>query len=569
MAGIYGVFLKDKEKIKSISLSKNAVKDDISVPNGMLGRSVLAKLKGHRFLETKNGITICFEGLNLSDQGIQPSTFFENFEKEGIAFAKKLKGSYAGFVYDSNNETVHVFTDNLATKSIFYYHDKEVGFIFSSEMAALSTFLRQQNISYSLNTDAVYMMALYGFLLEDHTYVNEIKSLRYNSILSYSLKESNVGIQKFNQYCNKDIKIGYKEAIDRIDELATSSIQKNWEFLSGPKHLSLLSGGMDARTNVLIAKELGQDNISTITFGQSNSKDVKYARMIAEGEGLNHHERYLDSPDYLVDTIFENYVKPNDGLIMYHSSAHTSSTVRNFDTQKYNVLHTGQIGDALFGSFSKSGYDFIKNRGKIGYTGFISDNSLLDKITGLPSILKKYQELGMELFTYEQRIINATLMGDRTLNNTIDNISPFFDQELINLCLSLPNEYKASQIIYFDWLKKYHKQVLAYPWDKIDMLPNNRFKIVYGKKFKKYFNGAKKYFKLRYDSMNPYNNWLTENPYIIETLDTILNQELQKNLLDKEIKRDLRKIYANNIFEFRNKFAVVTALLAIKLHFED
>jgi len=36
---------------------------------------------------------------------------------------------------------------------------------------------------------------------------------------------------------------------------------------------------------------------------------------------------------------------------------------------------------------------------------------------------------------------------------------------------------------------------------------------------------------------------------------------------DEQLKKVLLKIYKDNIFEYRNKFAVITVLLAIKLHF--
>ena len=150
------------------------------------------------------------------------------------------------------------------------------------------------------------------------------------------------------------------------------------------------------------------------------SKDIKYAQEIAKGEGLNHFQRQLDGPKYLIDNIFENYIVPNDGLMMFQTSAHTSSTVKSFNLSEYNTLHTGQIGDVLFGSFSDQNFNIHRNKASIGYTGFVSNNSLLNKIESLPKLLDKYQELGFELFIYEQRQINATLVGDRSLNNHID-----------------------------------------------------------------------------------------------------------------------------------------------------
>ena len=574
MAGIYGVFLKDKKVDKFYDLFNDPllIKNELPTNEGVVGRSVLNKLNQDRFIEQRNDIILCFEGINLSDEINSIDNFFKQYLENGTTFLSKLKGTYSGFIYDKKKGKLFIFNDHLSTKNIFYYYNKSVGFVFSSELRSISKLFQKEKINYSIDRDAVYMMALYGFLLEDHTYIKEVKKLSYGSILTFDFIQYSICIENIRNYSKEKKSVSYTEAIDSINTLMEYSVYKNWshDLKNGAhKHISLLSGGMDARTNVVIAKDLGFDNIKSITFGQSNSKDIKYARAIARGEKLNHFQRQLDNPLYLIDDIMENYIKPNDGLIMYHSSAHTSSTVKSFNLKNYSTMHTGQIGDVLFGSFARDNFNFHKNRGKIGYTGFISDDNLLDKIESLPEILKKYDTLGYELFSYEQRMINATIYGDRSLNDSIDNNSPFFNQELINFCISLPSSYKTNQMIYFDWLKKHHPRALDYSWDKIDMRPNSKFKIIYGKMFKKYINGGKKYFNLNYESMNPYGQWLKKFPVIIDTFDHIVSAENIPDYLDTELKEDLIKIYNNNIFEFRNKFAVVTAILAIKLHFEE
>lgn len=572
MAGIYGVFLKEKkiENFYNYFYNSELLNNEFSVEKGAIGRSVINKLHKDRFIEKRGKVIVCFEGINLSDTIKSIDSFFNEFKEKGISFIKNLKGTFSGFIYDEVKEKLFVFNDHLSTKNIFYYYKKDHGFIFSSELRAVSKFFQNENINYTVNRDAVYMMALYGFILEDYTYINEIKKLPFSSLLTYDLKSNEIRVEKRNEYSIKKETISYQDAIHNINNLMEKSVLKNWtnDIENGSKkHIALLSGGMDARTNIILAKDLGFENISSITFGQSGSKDVKYAKEIAVGENLNHFQRQLDTPNYLLDNITKNYILPNDGLMMYHSSAHTSSTIKSFNMSDYSSLHTGQIGDVLFGSFTKDGYNFKKNRGNIGYTGFISDDTLLDKIDSLPEILNKYQDRGIELYTYEQRLINATLVGDRSLNNVIDNNSPFFDSDLIDFCISLPSEYKKNQMIYFDWLKKYHSRALKYPWDKIDMKPDTKLKIVSGKFLKKYINGGKKYFNLKYDSMNPYGQWLVKFPNIIETFDTIVKEESNASYIDIELKEDLLKIYKNNIFEFRNKFAVITALLALKLHF--
>lgn len=571
MAGIYGVFLKDLNPKKGIDLlGANLIRNEYIDDHGIIGRAVIDKLPQDRFLETRNQVSICFEGVNLSDHITQSNHFFEAYTERGISFIDDLKGTFSGFVYDAKIRKIFIFNDHLSTKNIFYYYDREKGFIFSSGLNPLASLLREQNISYSLDEDAVYMMSLYGFLLEDHTYVQEIKKLPYSSLISFDIKENVMDIKKRFSYSNQVSNRPYSEALDQINSLFEYAVAKDWnkDLEYSDKHLTMLSGGMDARTNLIIAKDLGFEDISSFTFGHSNSKDVQYAARIAMSEGTDHFQRFLNSPAYLTDKIMENYVIPNDGMMMFHTSAHSSSTIRKLNLDPYPVLHTGQIGDTLFGAFVKNNYDFYENRALLGYTGFIADSSLLDKIQTLPEILDKYQELGIELFTLEQRQINATLVGDRSLNTLIDCVTPFFNLDLISLCLSIPDKYKRNQVIYFDWLQKYHPRALSYHWENIQMKPNNKYKIIYGKLYKKYFNGAKKYFGLNYDSMNPYNTWLKNDPSIIQTLDAIFEKEIKRAYISEEMKRDLKSIYAHNIFEFRNKFAVITALLSMKLYFK-
>lgn len=576
MAGIYGVFLKDNQAVNFFELmSKNPIQEELAVSGGIVGRSTIKKLPEDRFFETRNGVTICFEGVNLNDSIINKDAFFEQYQLKGTSFLRDFINNIGGggicLVYNELERKIAMLNDHLSTKNIFYFYHKTLGFMFSSELYSMTKFFRKEKINYTLNTDAVYMMALYGFLLEDTTYVNEIKKLPYSSVITYHIDLNELEIEKYHSYSNEVVKISHSDATDRINELMEASVKRCWnkDLQYGKKHLSLLSGGMDARTNTMIAKELGFDNIHTITFGESASQDVRYAKKIAQGEGFNHFTRYLDNPSYLVDDIIENYVKPVDGLMMFHTSAHTSSTIRNYDTSDYSLLHTGQIGDVLFGSFAKPNFDFKANKTKIGYTGNVFDSKMLEKITVLDGILEKYQELGAELYSYEQRQINATIVGDRSLGNVIDNVSPFYDLNLINFCLSLPVEYKQNQVIYYKWLKKYHPKVLEYPWEKIQMKPNTGFKMKYGALYKKYFNGAKKYFNLKYDSMNPYSQWIKKFPYILNMLNEIVDREMQSNKIDKELKEDLLSIYNKDIFEYRNKFAVVTALLAVNIHFGE
>lgn len=564
MSEIYGVFLPNNQTNYSIDVDSNKSK---KLYQGIIGEN--GNSGTDNFFISKDGLTFCFNGVIL-DQNIKSNVdFFKEYQRSSIDFIKNLKGNFSGFVVDELRQKIFIFNDHLSTRNIFYFYDNRVGFVFSSKLATISKLLRKVGVPISLNHDAVYMMSLYGFLLENHTYINEVMKLPYSSIVTYDYINNEVNIEQHFKYTIEKLNVNIEEATKEINKLFLESVKASWSKSPNSQLLAFLSGGMDAKTNILVAKELGYTNIRTITFGASKSTDVKYAKQIAIKENFDHFERTLDYPGYLIDDIMENYIKPIDGLMMFHSSAHASSTVRAMNLSKYSILHTGQLGDSLFGSFTKPKFDFKKNRGSIGYTGKVVDELLLDKIEMLPEFLNKYQHFNYDLFNIEQRQINATLYGDRAINPLIDCLSPFMDIDLIIFCLSLPDNYKINQAIYFEWLSKFHKNILEYPWEKIQMKPNKKYKINYGRFYKKYYNGAKKYFHLNYDSMNPYAVWIKKYPFILNTLNHIFNEEIESSYINQELREDLNQIFMQDIFEYRNKFAVVTALLALKLHFKD
>ncbi len=67
--------------------------------------------------------------------------------------------------------------------------------------------------------------------------------------------------------------------------------------------------------------------------------------------------------------------------------------------------------------------------------------------------------------------------------------------------------------------------------------------------------------------MNPVGLWLKENPVILQTLKRIFETEIHQPYITPELQKDLIRIYHDDIFESRNKFTIITVLLALKLHF--
>lgn len=574
MAGIYGLFTNpDFTKPKLYKyfynyMFPNTIQEDIIYDKACVGRSVLNKLPQDRFLYEDESFIICFEGVNYSSQNT-PAAIIRGYKDFGAKFVMEFKGVFSGFLLSKDEHKVFVFNDPLATKKIYYYHSPEHGFAFSSEMHVLSKYLRNNNVSLSYDYDGIYSLVLYGQMLNNFTVVEEIKALNYASVLVYDLQTKILKEDKYYTFKKNIVSQKLPEVIENVNALMEKAGSQEWEHdidNNYSEHLTLISGGMDSRINALLAKNLGFSPIDGYTYGAPHSSDVKIAQKIAQENFYCHSQFNLNNGEFFTKNILENYIKPTDGLTHFTANAIIYNAFSRFNMQGYGTLHSGQLGDTISGSFLKENFDFIGNSDKIGLTGFVKDKELLRKISSLESLLHRYQNTDYEIFTFEQRQVRGTLLGDSVVSNFIDQVSPFYNLDLIKYLLTVPNEFKKDQKIFFSWLQEKHPNILHYEWEKLGLKPNSNFNIKYGRLVKKNVNGGKKYFNLRYDSMNPIGTWFSEDPKLLQKFDTLFSFHME-NIEDKELKKDLRRIYDDNFFEYRNKFTVLTVLLSLKLHF--
>lgn len=573
MAGFYGVLLKENSE-KNIykyffnHQFHNINQEEINFDNFIFGRSVINKFNNDRFIFENENYIICFEGINYGNIK-KPQDFINHYEKTGDRFISLLRGNFSGFLFSKKENKAIVFNDQLATKDIYYYYDRKTGFAFASEMHVLSKLLRNNNIKITQNEDAIYSMALYGQMFDEFTYAKEIKRMPYGSVISFNLDSRQIKVNKYFNF-KKEIKETHlNEVVENIDSFICNSIREEWQKDKDEgysQHFALISGGMDSRVNCMLAKKLGFNNINTYTYGNPNSSDVKIANKISKENFYSHLQYNLYNGDFLIKNILNDYVKSTDGLTHFTANAIIYNAMRRVNVKNYGLVHSGQLGDTVSGSFLKPNFNFKLNKDKIGLTGFVKNPNLLTKLSFLDELTNRYNLTDYELFAYEQRQVNGTLIGDRVFNNFIDQVSPFYNIELLEYTLSLPIKFKINQRLYFEWLKKKHPEILEYKWEKIGLKPNNTFNIKYGYLGRKYFNGAKKYFNLKYDNMNPIGTWFKENPSLLKEYDLVFKENIHL-LNNKEIEQDLSDIYDDSIFAFRNKFAALTAVLAIKLHF--
>lgn len=573
MAGLYGVYSIKKSIRRNLynffysSNSEEIINEEFESENFIYGRSVLPKFLEDRVLYEDESLIVGFEGVSFSaKKGNLIKYITENYKNSELDFLQNIEGFFSGFICDKKSKKLHVFTDHLSTKPLYYYYSKEAKqFIFSSELKMISQYLRLNKVGITLNEDALRCLLTFGYMLGDLTPVAEVKKIKPGTILSFDFLEFEI---EEKEYCSLsgliESDLDKTQIINEIDRLITHATNQEWQKDKeyGYDHFAFLSGGLDSRVNVMLASELGYKDISVLTFSEKNTLDEKIAKKITSDLGLNHLFVELSSGKYLEENL-EEFVQANDGLAILYGSAHQQSALEKLDLQRIGLGHTGQIGDALFGSLS--GLETpSKALKKLSYN---FDSVIVSKIDAWNNLLEnQFYGDSLEVFAYKNRVINGTMNGDRSSSHIIDSISPFYNKELFNFCLKIPGKYKVKARLYLDWMKEKHPQLQRYVWQKTGTLPK---KNIYREAL--YFKNRLYRYVLRKigiqkENMNPFQTWYENNSKIRTTLDQLFESHL--NLIeDNDLKKDIERVFDSE--SAMVKYNALTVLLSVKLHFHS
>ncbi|MCJ8344933.1 asparagine synthase-related protein, partial [bacterium] len=199
----------------------------------------------------------------------------------------------------------------------------------------------------------------------------------------------------------------------------------------------LLSGGLDSSIVCAIAQKYSSEPIETFAIGmESDPIDLKYARIVADHIGSNHHEVIISEQDVL-DACEE---------VIYHLESYDITTIRasigmhlvckyiKENTDIKSVM-TGELADELFGykytDFAPNAYEFQKEAKK-----------RID-----------------EIFVYD------VLRADRTISaNSLEARVPFSDRKFVQYVMSINPEVKLNKY-------KMGKFLLRNAFNRNDYLP--------------------------------------------------------------------------------------------------
>ncbi len=260
----------------------------------------------------------------------------------------KFKGMFAFGLWDRQEQALWLVRDRLGVKPL-YYSLQPGAFLFASEINSL---MASGMIKAALNHTALERFFRYQSVPGPDTMITGIKELKAGSWLK--LKDGKIeqgtwwDLQSPGRIILPDNR---HEAEVEILRLLNQSVQQR--MVSDVPVAAFLSGGIDSSAVVALMSEISLTRPQTfnISFNEKEYDESRYAELLAKKFGTEHHT-ILQKPEYMLDNLFPALnaldTPSGDGINSYVvSKAISEAGIR--------VALSGIGGDELFG-----GYPFFR-----------------------------------------------------------------------------------------------------------------------------------------------------------------------------------------------------------------
>lgn len=551
------------------------VTDRFKDENYFLEKRTLNKFLNDKcFFQDENYIVI-LEGIILNKIALQkkhtegwPQTIIQLYAKYGETFFKEFNGSFCGIFFDKKQGKWLIYTDHIGSKHVYYSEIAEKT-IFATDINHIYGYFRNNELKCNLDTMSAYLLLSFGYMLEDYTLAKEIKKLMPGHYCK--IENRKCSIHQYYQLTNTpNLKVSEADFIEEMDFHFKSAVKEQFEkdLEYSYKHLVGLSGGLDSRMTSWVAHDLGYTEQLNFTFSQSDYLDETIAKAIARD--LNHEWIFksLDGGNFLMNIDEISYI--SGGNVLYFGLAHQNSIYKLLNFEKYGILHSGQLGDVIFGTFYKS----LNRDAKYKLGDGAYSQTFINKISGI--ILKRNYP-NQEIFNFYNRGFSGANSGLLMPQYYTETLSPFYNKVLLEFALTIPLEFRFNHKIYHKWILKKYPLAATYQWEKINKrIDAQKIKIgkkevylssvgeVIIKKLGSFVSLNKTIASKTKHHMNPIDYWLIHNNKLLNFFNQYVEDSIKLEI-DNELRNDLVKLfkYGTGI----EKIQVLTLLSAIRMYF--
>lgn len=444
MASIFGFsgnkFVREERK-KTLLRMQNLVShqdsyrsDPVFIDNEVTASRVNTNIiQNHPQPFCKNNIYIWFTGEFYNQDDLcekdnskrisDPKILYQLFTRHNtFDFLKDIDGIFSAIIYDQREKKIHLVTDRYGFKHLYWtiYNGELYWFSEVKCMLALS------NYSPKICQQALSNFFTKKHFMENESWFQDVSLLSPATVLTWDILTKTVNTEVYwnwNEIKQLPTGLDEFEIIEELGRLFINAIKM--QTLSGEKIGLNLSGGLDSRA-ILAAMPDNIDPLHTFTIGTPKCDDVRIARIASLKKNAVHHFHEITSNNWF-DLRAEGVWWSDGGLNIMHM--HCLQGIKE-QTKIMKINMNGFLGDAVLGG------SYIEKPGGVINTIFNRG--------------RRFVLLGNILFD---------IFGHTRL--------PFFNNALIEFCLSIPENLRLNSYIYNKMLiHMFPEYFMKIPWQK-------------------------------------------------------------------------------------------------------
>jgi asparagine synthase (glutamine-hydrolysing) len=267
------------------------------------------------------------------------------YEEMGAGCVSKLRGMFAIALYDERHQSLLLARDRMGKKPL-YYALHEGRLYFGSEIKAILAVAPQLA---EINSQAILQYFYFGYIPDPYSAFQKIAKLPPGHVAEYRNGELKVK-QYWDLPSYGTYDPGSEEAcLEEMEQKLAEAVRIR--LISDVPLGALLSGGVDSSIVVALMMRTSSSPVKTfsIAFPSQDFNEAKYARMVAERFGTDHHELVVEPNLHDTLDILTRQMEEPFGDSSMLPTYHVSRLARRHVT----VALSGDGGDELFAGYDR------------------------------------------------------------------------------------------------------------------------------------------------------------------------------------------------------------------------
>jgi len=371
------------------------------------------------------------------------------------SFLNKLDGYFCAALYDQEKKQIKLISDRYGMRMLYWYSHKGQ-FAWASEVKGL---LALNEVYRTIDSISLNSFIDLGHMLGEHTWFEQVNLIKPSTVLTFDLTCQTVEQHYYWKWSEiKPSNMTFDQAVNELGHRFIKAVQRR--FHPTERIGIALSGGLDSRAIFAAVHHLYPAHKGfAYTFGVDGCDDIKIAKQVIARSNWDYQEFHFSGGNWFTPRIKK--IWNTDGMkdMMHMHGCEFLETI----AEKIVINLNGYLGDAILGgSYLRSKKLSNKRISDSIARYYYKDNYDASMIN-----TDFYDLKHIDPFLFMNRGRRFINMGSVNSLVYVEQRKPFFDNDIVELAYSLPDEYRLNNKIYAVMLNRFFPEYFKnIPWQK-------------------------------------------------------------------------------------------------------